>query len=66
VWIICWQAGEWACLWNNIGGGSTIGVAAKAFSGWGLSAAWYVLAATMSSADSNLLCASIIIMKDIY
>lgn len=33
---------------NNIGGGSTTGVAAKAFSGWGLSAAWYVLAAAIA------------------
>ena len=33
---------------NNIGGGSTTGVAAKAFSGWGLSAAWYVLAAAVT------------------
>ncbi len=33
---------------NNIGGGSTTGVAARAFSGWGLSAAWYVLAAAVA------------------
>lgn len=33
---------------NNIGGGSTTGVAAKAFAGCGLSAAWYVLAATIA------------------
>lgn len=33
---------------NNIGGSSTTGVAAKAFSGWGLSAAWYVLAAAVA------------------
>ncbi|MDD2493798.1 MAG: sodium:solute symporter family protein [Tissierellia bacterium] len=33
---------------NNIGGGSTTGVAAKAFGGWGLSAAWYVLAAAIA------------------
>lgn len=33
---------------NNIGGGSTTGVAAKAFAGWGLSAAWYVLAAAIA------------------
>lgn len=33
---------------NNVGGGSTTGVAAKAFSGWGLSAAWYVLAAAVA------------------
>ena len=32
---------------NNVGGGSTIGVASKAFSGWGLSAGWYVLAASI-------------------
>ncbi|MDR1863928.1 MAG: sodium:solute symporter family protein [Treponema sp.] len=32
---------------NNIGGGSTTGVAARAFSGWGLSAGWYVLAASI-------------------
>src|SRR5450756_3140922 len=32
---------------NNVGGGSTTGVAAKAFSGWGLSAGWYVLAASI-------------------
>ena len=25
---------------NNVGGGSTTGVAAKAFNGWGLSAGW--------------------------
>lgn len=33
---------------NNVGGGSTTGVAAKAFSGWGLSAAWYVIAAAVA------------------
>lgn len=33
---------------NNIGGGSTTGVAAKAFAGWGMSAAWYVLAAAIA------------------
>lgn len=33
---------------NNVGGGSTTGVAAKAFDGWGLSAAWYVLAAAVA------------------
>ena len=33
---------------NNVGGGSTTGVAAKAFSGWGLSAGWYVLAASVA------------------
>lgn len=32
---------------NNVGGGSTTGVAAKAFNGWGLSAGWYVLAASI-------------------
>lgn len=33
---------------NNVGGGSTTGVAAKAFNGWGLSAGWYVLAASVA------------------
>lgn len=33
---------------NNIGGGSTTGVAARAFNGWGLGAAWYVLAAAIA------------------
>ncbi len=33
---------------NNIGGGSTTGVAARAFDGWGLGAAWYVLAAAIA------------------
>ena len=33
---------------NNVGGGSTTGVAAKAYSGWGLSAAWYVIAAAIA------------------
>lgn len=33
---------------NNVGGGSTTGVAAKAFNGWGMSAAWYVLAAAVA------------------
>ncbi|MEM1483297.1 sodium:solute symporter family protein [Oscillospiraceae bacterium PP1C4] len=33
---------------NNVGGGSTTGVAAKAFSGWGISAGWYVLAASIA------------------
>lgn len=33
---------------NNVGGGSTTGVAQKAFSGWGMSAAWYVLAAAVA------------------
>ncbi|MDR1443488.1 MAG: sodium:solute symporter family protein [Treponema sp.] len=32
---------------NNVGGGSTTGVAARAFAGWGLSAGWYVLAASI-------------------
>ena len=32
----------------NIGGGSTVGVATRAFSGWGLSAAWFVLAASVA------------------
>ncbi|MCW6677741.1 sodium:solute symporter family protein [Anaerococcus sp. NML200574] len=33
---------------NNVGGGSTTGVATKAFAGWGLSAAWYVIAAAVA------------------
>lgn len=33
---------------NNVGGGSTTGLAARAFSGWGMSAAWYVLAAAIA------------------
>ena len=33
---------------NNIGGGSTTGLAARAFSGWGMSAAWYILAASVA------------------
>ena len=33
---------------NNVGGGSTTGLAARAFSGWGMSAAWYVLAAAVA------------------
>ncbi|PKM72549.1 MAG: sodium:solute symporter [Firmicutes bacterium HGW-Firmicutes-16] len=33
---------------NNIGGGSTTGLAAKAFGDWGLSACWYVLAASVA------------------
>lgn len=33
---------------NNVGGGSTTGLAARAFSGWGLSAVWYVLAASIA------------------
>ncbi|MDR0997859.1 MAG: sodium:solute symporter family protein [Treponema sp.] len=32
---------------NNVGGGSTTGVASRAFAGWGLSAGWYVLAASI-------------------
>lgn len=33
---------------NNVGGGSTTGVATKAFGSWGMSAAWYVLAASLA------------------
>ena len=33
---------------NNVGGGSTTGVATKAFNGWGVSAGWYVLAASVA------------------
>ena len=33
---------------NNIGGGSTTGLAGKAFGEWGLSAIWYVLAASIA------------------
>ena len=33
---------------NNIGGGSTTGLAAKAFGAWGMSAVWYVLAASIA------------------
>ncbi len=33
---------------NNIGGGSTTGLAGKAFGDWGLSAIWYVLAASIA------------------
>ena len=33
---------------NNIGGGSTTGLAQKAFGGWGMSAIWYVLAASVA------------------
>ena len=33
---------------NNIGGGSTTGLAEKAFADWGLSAIWYVLAASIA------------------
>ena len=33
---------------NNIGGGCTTGLAAKAFGSWGMSAVWYVLAASIA------------------
>ena len=33
---------------NNVGGGSTTGLAAKAFGSWGMSAVWYVLAASIA------------------
>lgn len=33
---------------NNIGGGSTTGLAEKAFGDWGMSAIWYVLAASVA------------------
>ncbi len=33
---------------NNIGGGSTTGLAGKAFGSWGLSAMWYVLTASIA------------------
>ena len=33
---------------NNIGGGSTTGLAQKAFEDWGMSAIWYVLAASIA------------------
>ena len=33
---------------NNIGGGSTTGLAQKAFGDWGMSAVWYVLAASIA------------------
>ncbi len=33
---------------NNIGGGSTTGLAQKAFTVWGMSAIWYVLAASIA------------------
>ena len=33
---------------NNIGGGSTTGLAGKAFTSWGMSAVWYVLAASIA------------------
>ena len=33
---------------NNIGGGSTTGLAQKAFGEWGMSACWYVLAAAIA------------------
>ncbi|MBE3580569.1 MAG: sodium:solute symporter family protein [Thermoanaerobacteraceae bacterium] len=32
---------------NNIGGGSSVGVASRAFGDWGLAAGWYVLAAAI-------------------
>lgn len=32
---------------NNIGGGSTVGLASKAYGNWGMSAVWYVLAAAI-------------------
>lgn len=32
---------------NNIGGGSTVGLANRAFGPWGISAVWYVLAASI-------------------
>ncbi|MFR7743753.1 MAG: sodium:solute symporter family transporter [Acutalibacteraceae bacterium] len=37
-----------AGLANNIGGGSTTGLAQKAFGAWGVSAIWYVLAASLA------------------
>jgi len=33
---------------NNIGGGSTTGLAGKAFGAWGMSAIWYVLTASIA------------------
>ena len=33
---------------NNIGGGSTTGLAGKAYTTWGMSAVWYVLAASIA------------------
>ena len=33
---------------NNVGGGSTTGLATKAFGDWGMSACWYVLAASLA------------------
>ena len=33
---------------NNIGGGCTTGLAQKAFGSWGMSAMWYVLAASIA------------------
>lgn len=33
---------------NNVGGGSTTGLAAKAFGTWGMSACWYVIAAAVA------------------
>lgn len=32
---------------NNVGGGSTVGLASKAYGSWGMSAVWYVLAAAI-------------------
>lgn len=32
---------------NNVGGGSTVGLASKAYGNWGMSAVWYVLAAAI-------------------
>lgn len=32
---------------NNIGGGSTVGLASKAYGNWGMSSVWYVLAAAI-------------------
>jgi len=33
---------------NNIGGGSTVGVAARAYGAWGFSAFWYIMAAAIA------------------
>lgn len=33
---------------NNIGGGSTVGVAARAYGAWGLSAGWYIMTAAIA------------------
>ena len=38
---------------NNIGGGSTTGLAQKAFGEWGMSAIWYVLAAIWLEVRQN-------------